>query len=100
MKQALSNFNVKELGEILTKFGQPAFRAKQLFCWVQSGADFSEMSNLPKNLISSLQEEYEVTGVKIIKKLVSTDGTVKYLFALSDGNVVEGVLMKIGRAHV
>lgn len=52
------------------------------------------MSNLPKPLIATLSEKYSVTGVEIIKKLISRDGTVKYLFALGDGNVVEGVLMR------
>ena len=88
MKTALSNFNEAELSEILKTFGEPSYRAKQLFKWVHQATPFDKMSNLPKSLTSKLSEEYVVTGVSIFKKLVSRDGTVKYLFALDDGNNV------------
>lgn len=94
MKTALSNFNEAELSEILKTFGEPSYRAKQLFKWVHQATPFDKMSNLPKSLTSKLSEYYVVTGVSIFKKLVSRDGTVKYLFALDDGNIVEGVLMR------
>ena len=94
MKTALSNFNEAELSEILKTFGEPSYRAKQLFKWVHQATPFDKMSNLPKSLTSKLSEDYVVTGVSIFKKLVSRDGTVKYLFALDDGNIVEGVLMR------
>ena len=94
MKTALSNFNEAELSEILKTFGEPSYRAKQLFRWVHQATPFDKMSNLPKSLTAKLSEEYVVTGVNIFKKLVSHDGTVKYLFALDDGNIVEGVLMR------
>ena len=94
MKTALSNFNEAELSEILKTFGEPFYRAKQLFRWVHQATPFDKMSNLPKSLTAKLSEEYVVTGVSIFKKLVSRDGTVKYLFALDDGNIVEGVLMR------
>lgn len=94
MKTALSNFNEAELSEILKTLGEPSYRAKQLFKWVHQATPFDKMSNLPKSLTSKLSEDYVVTGVSIFKKLVSRDGTVKYLFALDDGNIVEGVLMR------
>ena len=94
MKTALSNFNEAELSEILKTFGEPSYRAKQLFKWVHQATPFDKMSNLPKSLTAKLSEDYVVTGVSIFKKLVSRDGTVKYLFALDDGNIVEGVLMR------
>ena len=94
MKTALSNFNEAELSEILKTFGEPSYRAKQLFKWVHQATPLDKMSNLPKSLTSKLSEDYVVTGVSIFKKLVSRDGTVKYLFALDDGNIVEGVLMR------
>ncbi len=94
MKDALTNFNIEELKTILAEYGQPQFRAKQLFVWVQSAAPFEEMSNLPKSLTAALSAKYSLTGVRIVEKLVSRDGTVKYLFGLDDGNIVEGVLMR------
>ena len=78
MKTALSNFNEAELSEILKTFGEPSYRAKQLFKWVHQATPFDKMSNLPKSLTSKLSEDYVVTGVSIFKKLVSRDGTVQY----------------------
>ena len=94
MKMALSGFDTEGLKRVLTDCGQPSYRAKQLREWVNRAVPFDKMSNLPKSLIATLSEKYSVTGVEIIKKLISRDGTVKYLFALGDGNVVEGVLMR------
>lgn len=94
MKEALSSYSIGELQEILKKYDSPAFRAKQLFQWVHAAAPFEAMSNLPKALTGALSADYSVTGVEIVKKIVSRDGTVKYLFGLCDGNIVEGVLMR------
>lgn len=94
MKTALSGFDTEGLKKVLADCGQPPYRAKQLREWVNRAVSFDKMSNLPKPLIATLLEKYSVTGVEIIKKLISRDGTVKYLFALGDGNVVEGVLMR------
>ena len=80
----------------LTAWGYPAFRAKQIRQWLDRGVtDFGEMSNLPSALRQQLAEQYTVPGVEIRRKLVSAiDGTVKYLFALDDGETVESVLMQ------
>ncbi|MEG2453678.1 MAG: 23S rRNA (adenine(2503)-C(2))-methyltransferase RlmN [Clostridia bacterium] len=91
---SLLNFDIAELSEILKLLGEPSFRAKQIFKWLHSGADFSEMTNIPKTVIAKLQEEYVALGIEILQKLVSKDGTVKYLYKLQDGNIVEGVLMQ------
>lgn len=88
------DYNVEEWKEILKGYGEPSFRASQLFKWLHKGVDFDNMSNLPKALTEKLKKDYTTQGVSIYKKLVSDkDGTRKYLFALSDGNIVEGVLM-------
>lgn len=94
MKTALSGFDTEGLKKVMADCGQPPYRAKQLREWVNRAVSFDKMSNLPKPLIATLSEKYSVTGVEIIKKLISRDGTVKYLFALGDDNVVEGVLMR------
>lgn len=88
--------NIEELTELLSSFGEPKFRAKQLYEWLIKGADFDEMTNMPKSLIEKLKAQgYRANGVEIIKELRSQkDGTVKYLYSLYDGNVIEGVLMK------
>ena len=75
--------------------GMPAFRGKQIFQWIHRGADFPEMSNLPAALRETLAAEATAQPVRIRTERVSRlDGTVKFLFALADGNCVEGVLMR------
>lgn len=84
------------LGEWLKDNGQPSFRAKQIREWLDAGVtDFSQMTNLPKDLRGKLSETFTVPGVTIVRKLTSAiDGTVKYLFRLDDGETVESVLMQ------
>lgn len=75
--------------------GLPAFRGKQIFQWIHRGADFPEMTNLSRDLREQLSREAIAQPVRIALKRVSAlDGTVKFLYALRDGNCVEGVLMK------
>lgn len=80
----------------LKEIGCPRFRAGQIREWLDRGVtDFAQMTNLPKELRQKLAELYRVPGVMIRRKLVSAlDGTVKYLFALDDGETVESVLME------
>lgn len=88
-------YTIDEWQAILVEMGEPKFRSKQIFSWLAKGASFDEMTNLPKSLIAKLKEKYVENSVKIYKTLVSKkDGTRKYIFALSDGNIIEGVLMK------
>ena len=95
-KTDIKSMNVAELEALLTEMGQPKFRAAQLFKWLQQGAeDFDEMTNIPKDLREKLRESCYIAGVSIERKLVSQlDGTVKYLYKLFDGELIESVLMK------
>lgn len=54
---------------------------------------FSEMSDQQKSLREELSIRFDAQGVRIVKRLISKDGTEKYLFVLNDGSLVEGVLM-------
>ena len=84
----------EELSKELSAWKLPAFRTKQIFSWLHRGAAFGEMSNLPKALREELAESYIDQPVRILEKRVSKlDGTVKVLYALRDGNCIEGVLM-------
>lgn len=93
MKKILQDLSFPELENLIASFGEKPFRAKQLYAGLMQGKKISQI-NIPATLRSRLLEEYEDEPVRIIKTLTSSDGTEKYLFALSDGNVIEGVLMK------
>ena len=92
----LKNLTQQELASIFKELGQPAFRAKQVFSWLHKGVrSYDEMSNLPKNLRDILAEKYPIQAPKVVRKQESSrDGTIKYLWELSDGNCVETVLMR------
>ena len=91
----LTGMTLAELTEWVRSRGWPAFRGKQIFRWIHQGADFGGMSNLPASLRESLQETAVAQPVEIrLKRESALDGTVKFLFAMKDGNCVEGVLMR------
>lgn len=99
MKNCLLNLNFEELKKEIIDFGEKSFRAGQIFKSLHLGLDFSEMTDLSKDLREKLSLTYIAQPVKIIKHLQSVDGTVKFLFALCDGNVIEGVLMKYNHGY-
>lgn len=85
-----------ELEQLMAELGEPRYRAGQVFKWLHQGvASFDEMSDLPKALRARLEENCVLTRPEILRKQVSRlDGTIKYLFGLSDGNSIETVLME------
>ena len=93
-KKELLGLFPEELTAELAEYRLPAFRVKHLFTWLHRVAAFDQMTNLPKSLREQLAERYIDQPVAILEKRVSQlDGTVKLLYALPDGNCIEGVLM-------
>ena len=92
----LKSMTQAEIGQVLKEMGQPAFRAKQVFTWLHKGVrSYEEMTNLPKTLREALSAQYPLYTPKVVRKQESRkDGTIKYLWELSDGNCVETVLMR------
>lgn len=89
--------SLKELKETVAALGEKPFRAKQLYEWIHQklAVDFEEMTNLSKAFREKLKQQCVLTALETLEVQTSKiDGTQKYLFALSDGNVVESVLMK------
>ncbi len=85
----------EELTGLLRGMGEPAYRAGQIFSWMHKGVPIDEMSDLPKKLRQRLSETGKVYFPRIECKLISgIDGTVKYLFELEDGQMVESVVMR------
>ncbi len=94
MKDCLLGFNLDQIKNYIISINEKSFRAGQIYKALHFGNDFSEMTELSKDFRDKLSNEFIAQPVKIIKNLVSKDGTEKFLFLLSDNNVVEGVLMK------
>jgi 23S rRNA (adenine2503-C2)-methyltransferase len=92
----LKSKTMDELAQWVSEHGEPAFRAKQLFRWMHTGAtQFEQMTNLSKKLRETLQETCYLTAPQVEQKQVSAqDGTIKYLWRLGDGNCVETVLLR------
>ena len=92
----LKSMTLAQIGQVMKDMGQPAFRGKQVFTWLHSGVrSYEEMTNLPKTLRDQLAEKYPLHIPKVVRKQESKkDGTIKYLWELSDGNCVETVLMR------
>lgn len=91
----LKSMTLEEITAALRAMGEPSFRGKQVFTWLHRGiTDFDEMMNIPKSLREKLRAEYYITVPTVARKQVSKlDGTIKYLWELSDGNCIETVLM-------
>lgn len=94
MKTSLLDLSFDEVKEIVEKFGQQSFRAKQIFEFAFSGIQIEDMTSLPKSFRQQLSENYVSNPVSIYKKLVGQDKTAKYIYKLQDGNIIEGVLMR------
>lgn len=92
----IKSMTIDELKKLMTTLGDKPFRAKQIYSWLHEHlvTSYDEMTNLSKSLREKLKE-YPVTALKMVDVQTSRiDGTQKYLFRLSDGNVIESVLMR------
>ena len=92
----LKSMPLGEMSQLFKEMGQPAFRAKQVYTWLHKGVrSYEEMSNLPKALREQLAKDYPFYTPQVVRRQESQrDGTIKYLWQLSDGNCVETVLMR------
>lgn len=97
MSKDIMSMTYGELAEVFSGKGLPGFRAKQVYQWLHCrlAASYDEMTDLPKALRKQLAEEYPLNICTVAKKQVSAaDGTVKFLYALHDGDYIESVVMK------
>ena len=92
----IKSMTESQLADFFKGMGQPAFRARQVFTWLHRGVrSFDEMTDLSKPLRSQLAETCFITAPTVARKQTSRlDGTIKYLWELSDGNCIETVLMQ------
>lgn len=92
----IKDYNLEELKQECISIGEKAFRAEQIFKWIyqEKLSTFAEMTNLSLSLRENLEKNYTMGNFTIIQKLVSKDGTKKFLFDVGDGNLIESVLME------
>ncbi|MDD6400187.1 MAG: 23S rRNA (adenine(2503)-C(2))-methyltransferase RlmN [Lachnospiraceae bacterium] len=86
---------LNELEQYVKEKGQPAFRAKQLYSWLHEKhvATVDEMTNLPNAFREAIREDL-ITIEEEIRQTSNKDGTIKFLFKLNDGQMIESVFMK------
>ncbi len=91
----LLGFDLQGLAAYCEQLGEKRFRATQLFRWIhQKGAsDFAQMSDLAKSLRDKLAGKAEIKPLTVISEHVSTDGTIKWLFDVGNGDAVEAVFI-------
>ncbi len=91
----LLDFDLDGLTVFCEGLGEKAFRAKQLYRWIhQRGSqDFEQMSDLAKSLRGKLAGMAEVKPLKVLTEQKSSDGTIKWLFDVGNGDAVEAVFI-------
>ncbi len=103
MKKNIKNFDLSDLKKEMQEIGEKTFRAEQIFKWIfqDKVTSFDQMTNLSLDLRNKLDENYSLGLFKIEQKLVSSDGTRKYLFNLQDDNqnMIESVLMQYNHGY-
>ena len=96
-KKDIKSLTLTELKAEMAALGEKPFRAVQLYEWMHRklSRSFAEMTNIPLAMKEKCGESYQYTALRVAAVQESAiDGTKKYLFALSDGNMVESVWMR------
>lgn len=93
MYAPIKSLSFNQIYHLCKELGQPKYRAEQLIQWlfVKQASSFDDMTNLPKSLREQLEEEYPLLPARLVDKQISSDGTRKYCFELSDGARIESV---------
>ena len=93
--QTIYDYDLKQLEEVVGRFGQKPYRAKQIFTWLyrKRVLSFEEMTDLPSAFIEQLKENFVIMPLKEVMRQTAKDGTIKFLFEMMDGSSVESVLM-------
>ena len=93
MKTPLCDLNADELAEIVSRFGQPKYRAKQIMRHVAAYDSFDEYTDLPKSFIAELAAEYSAQPLTEETRVTASDGAVRYLFKTEGGDLIESVYL-------
>ena len=92
--RSIYDMSLKDLEEYFESLGEKKFKARQVYDWLYKKrvSSFDEMTNMKKDLISKMKEDFSISKLEIIRRLDDVDVN-KFLFRLSDDNKVEAVLM-------
>lgn len=95
MTANLLDYDLEGLAAFCESLGEKRFRATQLFRWIhQKGAiGFEEMTDLAKSLRDKLPASAHIEGLKLVSRHNSADGTIKWLFNVGAGDVIETVFI-------
>ena len=98
----LFSYSLPKLEDLMLFIGQKKYRATQIFKWIYEKRviNFDEMSDVSLSFREFLKDNYTLDKPKIFKKQVSSDGTIKLLLELKDGNKIETVLMRYNYGNV
>lgn len=91
--ETLASLSLSEIENLCMELNEPKFRAKQIYQGIMQGKSISEISNLSTQLKNKLLTRFVDKTIALHTKLVGKDGTVKYVYKLADGNIIEGVYM-------
>jgi len=97
LKKELNGISYNDLEKEIISLGIEKYRTKQIFDFVHNKKidNFNEITNIPKKLREVLDETYILNKIKIYDVFKSyEDETIKFLFLLNDGNIIESVIMK------
>ena len=94
-KQDILILSLDEIKNFLTKKGEKAFRAKQIYEWLwkKPVSSFDDMTNISKDLRNLFKENFAINSAKVDDLQISKDKTIKVAFKLFDGALIEGVLI-------
>jgi 23S rRNA (adenine2503-C2)-methyltransferase len=95
MTANLLDYDLDGLAAFCERLGEKRFRATQLYRWIhqKGAAQFDEMSDIAKSLREKLKTTAQVLPLPVLSQHISTDGTIKWLFDVGDGNAVETVFI-------
>ena len=93
----IRQFTREELTSTLKELGEPSYRADQIWKWLwnEGTAEFDQMTNLSKKLREKLSGNFSIPKAKVFKVQNSNDGTIKSVFELHDGAIIEAVLIPV-----
>nr|MBF0221957.1 23S rRNA (adenine(2503)-C(2))-methyltransferase RlmN [Desulfobulbaceae bacterium] len=94
----LKDLSLNKLIEVVSSLDESPFRAKQIFSWLYRPGirKFEQMTDISKQFRAKLDNTAYFSQLALHKKEISTDGTIKYAFMLSDDHIVESVLIPEG----